>query len=178
MTFLHFQSHSQDCPSDPLAKQLPSERAVLKQQSKVSLTAQTKPISRQGAITQMGIFYSFLWPGLMRLERLYTPPTLTHPCTCTPTHAAPLDKGGSSKSSHLTLYWSNRAVGMEKEGCPPTQTADLPEQKHNMREAFRETCYDRYLNLNINPTPDGFWVFFEKLENKIQDWWGKTSQSL
>lgn len=90
----------------------------------------------------MGISYSLLWPDLMRLERLHTPPTLTHPCTHTSTHTAPLDKGGSRKSSHLTWYWSSRAVGMEKEGSPPTQAADLPGQKDNMREAFRETCCD------------------------------------
>lgn len=118
----------------------------------------------------------------MRLERLHTPPTLTHPCTRTPTHTTPLDKGGSSKSSHLTLYWSHRAVGMEKRAAHSPRLQNCQDRnttrgRHLEKPAMiGRACPST--NLNTNPTPEGFWGFFEKLENKIQDKWGKTSQSL
>lgn len=81
---VHFQSNSYRLSlRSPPAKQLSSERAPLKQQNKVTLTAEIKPISKQRVITQMCISRVFLFSDLVRLESLYTPHTLTHPRTLT-----------------------------------------------------------------------------------------------
>lgn len=126
---VHFQSNSYRLSFRAApAKQLSSERAPLKQQNKVTLTAEIKPISKQRVITQMWISRFFLFSDLMRLESLHTPHTLTHPRALTRAHVhlhtrvASLEKGGSGKSSHLTLYWNSRSVRMEKQdSAKPTR---------------------------------------------------------
>lgn len=118
---------------------------------------------------------------LTRCERLHTPPTLAQPRTRTATHTHPLHRGGSSESSHLSLYWNNRAVGMEEQGCPPTRTAGLPGQKHNTREGTQRNLL-LYVGFVLpqawtqTPLQRDSWGFFKKPENKIQDEWGKTSK--
>lgn len=129
LTYISSLIHT-DCPLGPPQQNSCQAKGLLSN-SKITLTAKIKPISKQSVITQMRISRLFLFSDLTRLESLYTPHTPTHPHMLTHVHGhlhtrtTPLEKGSSSKSSHLTLYWNNRSVWMEKTGLSKAHPPNL-----------------------------------------------------
>lgn len=147
---------------------------------KVSLTAKVKPISRQGLSLKWGSSFSDLtwwdWRDCTRLPHSHSP-ALTHSHTQLLWTKVAVVKAATLPCIGITglLGWKKRAAHSPRlQNC---QDRNTTQGRHLEKPAaMGRACPST--NLNTNPIPEGFWGFFKKLENKIQDKWGKTSQSL